>query len=129
MALLRFVLVGVANTAVYYALYLSILPFLPYVVAHLIAWTLSFLFSFFVNCYYTFRVRPTWGRLLRFPLSSIVNVGLTTFGTIFLVEVWRFDERLAPLVMGILAVPATFLVARLALADRQPSRQESAEAL
>ncbi|MGB5935460.1 MAG: GtrA family protein [Ornithinimicrobium sp.] len=92
------------------------------------AWVLSVPLSFFVNCCYTFRVRPTLGRLLRFPLSSVVNIGLTTLGTIFLVEVWGFDERLAPLVMGILAVPATFLVARLALLGRQPSRQESAEA-
>lgn len=116
--IIRFCFVGVANTAVYYAFYRLFLLALPYVVAHLLAWAISFVFSFYMNCWFTYRVKPTWGRFVMFPTSAITNVAFTTFGTVFLVESLHISEKLAPLIAGVLAIPVTFAVTRWALKGR-----------
>ncbi|GAB2483185.1 GtrA family protein [Luteococcus sediminum] len=113
--LVRFGMVGVANTAVYYLCYRLALLLMVYLAAHLLAWVLSVLFSFLMNCWFTYRVRPTWRRLLAFPASTLVNLAFTTFGSVLLVERLGVDERYATLAMGILAIPFTFAVTTLVL--------------
>lgn len=113
--LIRFGLVGIANTLVYYVCYRLGLLVLPYLAAHLIAWAISVVFSFFMNCWFTYRVRPTWRRLLAFPASTLVNLAFTTIGSVVLVEQLHVDERYATLAMGILAIPFTFAVTTLVL--------------
>lgn len=121
-ALLRFVVVGVANTAVYYLFYRLLLLGMPYVPAHLLAWSGAVVFSFFANSLFTFGVRPTWRRFLAYPLTTLVNLTFTTIGLVLLVEWVGVDERYATLIMGIAAVPVTFLLTRFVLtAGREPA--------
>ncbi len=120
----RFLLVGVANTAVHYAVYLSMWLFVPYLVAHLIAATVATSFSYLVNCYYTFQVRPTLRKFLLYPLSNLTNIGLSTLAVYVLVEGARVDSRVATILGGIMAVPATFMVSRIILMG--PARRERA---
>lgn len=117
-SLVRFGLVGVANTAVYYAFYRLGLVFLPYLVSHLGAWALSVIFSFFANCWFTYHVRPTWRRFLRFPASTLINVAFSTLGSLLLVEGFGMDKRYATLVAGVVAVPFTYVAATVALTGR-----------
>lgn len=128
--LVRFGLVGVANTLVYYVCYRLLLLFLPYLVAHLIAWALSVVFSFFMNCWFTYRVRPTWRRFLGFPLSTLVNLAFTTLGSVLLVEGVHVDQRYATLLMGILAIPFTFAVTTMVLTKgvNDPRREQGGAA-
>lgn len=113
---LRFGAVGVANTAVYYATYRLLLLALPYLGAHVLAWAVSVVGSFLLNCWFTFRVRPTVQRFLLFPASTLVNLVLTTGGSAAVVSGLGWDERYATVLMGIAAIPATFLVTRFVLA-------------
>lgn len=115
--LIRFGLVGVANTALYYGCYRLLLLVMPYLVAHLLAWAVSVVFSFFVNCWFTYRVRPTWKRFFAFPLGVLTNLAFTTIGTVILVEGFNFSEAWAPLVCGILAIPFTYAVTTFALTN------------
>ncbi|MGA4506392.1 YfhO family protein [Propionibacteriaceae bacterium G1746] len=115
---IRFGIVGVTNTLVYYAFYRLLLLALPYLGAHLIAWALSVVFSFFANCWFTYRVRPTWRRFIAFPATTLVNVAFTTFGSVILVSLFSADVRYVTLAMGILAIPFTFLVTRMVLVGR-----------
>ena len=115
----RFVLVGGANTAVYYGAYMVLLLVAPYLAAHVLAWVIALAASFLLNSYFTYRVRPTWRKALLFPLSNIPNIVMTTVGVAGLVELLHVDERLAPLIAGLLAVPATYLIARRILVTRQ----------
>jgi len=107
--------VGVANTVVYYALYRGLLLVSPYLVAHTFAFLASVVFSFFANCWFTYRVRPTWRKFLVFPSSTVVNYLFTTGGAVWAIQSWGWDVRHAPLLMGILAIPLTFVVTRCVL--------------
>lgn len=120
--LLRFGAVGVANTAVYYVAYRILLVAIPYLLAHVSAWLCSVIFSFVMNCWFTFKVRPTLRRFAAFPASSLANLVLTTFGSIVLVSHFHVDERYATLIMGILAIPATFVLTAFIL---RPSAEDA----
>lgn len=117
-ALVRYALVGVVNAATYYVVYLLALREVGYLTAHVIGLGAAMVVSFFLNCRVTFRVRPSWRRFLLYPASQAVNVAATTVGVIVLVGV-GVDERLAPLAAAVLAVPVSFLAARLVLAHHR----------
>lgn len=123
----RFGVVGVANTLSYYLCYRLLLLFLHYLAAHLGAWLLATLGSFVLNCWFVFRVRPTWRRFVRFPVAPLTNLVLSTLGSLLFVSGWGISAKWGTLLAGLLAVPFTFLAARLALTDRpQPERPADA---
>lgn len=126
-ALLRFVLVGVANTAVYYVAYRLLLLGMPYLPAHLLAFGVGVVFSFFANSFFTFRVRPTWRRFLAFPLTTVFNLVVVTVGSVLLVERLAVDERYATLAMTVVAIPVTFLLTRYVLTTKRPEPPGQAE--
>lgn len=112
--MLRFALVGVVNTGTYYGLYLALLTLLrmPYVAAHVLAFALSMVGSFFLTSYFTYRTRPTWRKFLLFPLTNAANFAVTTSGVYLLVDVWHVGSRYAPLIAAAAAIPVTFVVSR-----------------
>ncbi|MEV7865820.1 GtrA family protein [Streptomyces sp. NPDC088124] len=119
--LVRFALVGAANTGTYYAFYLLLLTRLPYVAAHLVASGLSMIGSFFLNSWFTYRTRPTWRKFLLFPLTNAANLVITTVGVYLLVDVLHLGSRYAPLIAAGGAVPVTFLVSRAIMLPRDPA--------
>jgi putative flippase GtrA len=122
---IRFAMIGVVNTATYYAMYLLFRQVMPYLVAHIVAFLLSMTGSFFLNCYFTFRTRPTVRKFLLFPLSNATNFVATSVGLYVLVQYAGMGERTAPLLAAALAIPVTFAVAQVVLVGRAP-RVESA---
>ncbi|MER6913137.1 GtrA family protein [Streptomyces sp. NPDC000594] len=120
--LIRFALVGAVNTATYYGLYLLFLLRLPYVAAHVAAFALSMVGSFFLTSYFTYRTRPTWRKFLLFPLTNAANFVLTTAGVYLLVDVLEFGDRYAPLIAAAAAIPVTFLVSRTIMLRPEPAR-------
>ncbi|GAA4854945.1 GtrA family protein [Actinomycetospora corticicola] len=125
-ALVRYALVGVVNAATYYAVYLLVLAEVGYLTAHVIGLGVAMVASFFLNCRFTFRLRPTWRRFVLYPASQAVNIAATTIGVVALVGL-GVDERIAPLAAAVLAVPASFLAARFVLArGRRPQVAEVA---
>ncbi|MFG2674415.1 GtrA family protein [Streptomyces sp. NPDC048445] len=123
--LVRFALVGVVNTGTYYGCYLALLTRLPYIAAHVGAFALSMAGSFFLNCWFTYRTRPTWRKFLLFPLTNAANFVITTGGVYLLVDLAGFSNRYAPLVAAAAAIPITFVVSRTIMlrpdAPRKPS--------
>lgn len=108
----RFGLVGVVNTATYYGMYLLFLRWLPYLVAHVAAFALSTVGSFLLNCWFTYRTRPTWRKFLLFPLTTAANFVITTGGVYVLVDLLHTGDRAAPLMAAAAAVPITFVLSR-----------------
>ncbi|MFE1750231.1 GtrA family protein [Streptomyces anandii] len=111
--ILTFAVVGAVNTAVYYGLYLLFLTRLPYLGAHVLAFALSMVGSFFLNARFTYRTRPTWRKFLLFPLTNATNFLVTTTGVYVIVDVLHAGSRLAPLLASVAAIPVTFVVSRM----------------
>lgn len=116
--LVRYGMVGVANAAVYYTTYRLVLEPVGYLAAHAMGLAVAMVVSYFLHCRFTFSVRPTWRRFLRFPWSQATNVVATTIGVVALVHL-GVGERVAPLAAAIVAVPITFLLTTVALTGRR----------
>ncbi|MGW5423130.1 GtrA family protein [Streptomyces sp. NPDC003943] len=108
----RFGLVGVVNTGTYYGLYLLFGRWVPYIVAHVLAFALSMVGSFFLTSYFTYRTRPTWKKFLLFPLTNAANFVITTVGVYVLVGLVGVDSTYAPLIAAAAAIPVTFVLSR-----------------
>ncbi|NKQ53507.1 GtrA family protein [Amycolatopsis sp. K13G38] len=113
--MIRFGLVGVVNTGTYYLLYLLFNMFLPYLAAHVCAFLLAMVGSYFLNCFFTFRTRPTLKKFLLFPLSNATNFAVTSIGLYVLVGVFHVNHVIAPLLAAAVAIPITFVIAKLVL--------------
>lgn len=126
-SVLRFALVGTLNTAVYYVIYVPALLVLPYLPAHVLAWLVAFVGSFFANCHFTYRVLPTWGRFFRYPLVAVAQLAASSVGVALLVEGVHADERVAPLIAGVLIIPITYAMASYALKKPRKGVAEGAD--
>jgi putative flippase GtrA len=113
--MLRFAAVGVVNTAIYYGLYLLLQTAVPYMAAHVAATFVAMACSYLMNCWLTFHVRPSWRTFALFPLSNATSFCITTITLPLAVEWMGVDQKLAPLLVGVLAIPATYVVAQLIL--------------
>lgn len=112
---IKFCLVGLVNTSVSYVVYLGLRLVMAYMVAFVLGWVVGVVVSFLLNCYFTYRVKPTWRGFLLFPLSSIPNIVLSSAGVLLMVEVFGWDQRIAPLIATVLAVPVSYAIARTIL--------------
>lgn len=113
----HFCLIGLINTAVYYVFYRLFLPITPYLIAHIFAWFIATLISYFLNAKYTFNVRPSLRTLTRFPISSLVNLIVSTLASGILVSGMQIDQRWGTLIGGIIAIPFTFFTARIIMSE------------
>ena len=111
-----FAAIGFVNTAIYYAGYLTLHHLgTPYLTAHVTATLFAMLWSYFLNCKLTFRIRPSWKTFFLFPLSNLANFVITTLGMRLAVEQLGLDERVAPLTVAVVAIPITYVVAHYLL--------------
>lgn len=121
--MVRFALVGAVNTGTYFGLYLALLTWLPYVAAHVLAFLLSMVGSFFLTSYFTYRTRPTWRKFLLFPLTNAANFVVTTCGVYLLVDVLHLSSRYSPLIAQASAIPITFVVSRMIMLRPDPAER------
>lgn len=115
---LRFAGVGAANTGVHYATYLCLLVIMPYPLAHGLAGLVATCGSYFLNCRFTFHIRPTMAGFVVYPLSTLVNLTASTALVLLGVEVFGVDSRYAGLAAGIAVFPVTFVTTRQVLTRR-----------
>jgi len=116
--IVRFGLVGVVNTGVYYGCYLLFCLVVPIMAAHVLAFGVAMVGSYFLSCYFTFRTKPTWRKFLLFPLSNATNFVVSTAGLYLLVHWLDVDSRIAPLIAAAAAIPFTFVIAQFVLVNR-----------
>lgn len=116
--LIRFGFVGVLNTGIYFAFYLLLHQAIPYLLAHVVATGIAMVFSYFLNCFITFRISPSWKTFLLFPLSNAFNFVITTVGLKMSVQWLGIDERIAPLPVAVLAIPVTYVATHFLMMGR-----------
>jgi putative flippase GtrA len=113
----RFVIVGFINTCNYYVLFLffnNIVPF-HYMAAHIVSFLISMVGSFYLNSYFTYKIKPTLKKFLQFPLTYIVNITVSSAAIYIFVVLLNLDENISPLLASVLAIPFTFVISKLIL--------------
>lgn len=115
----KFVLVGGINTLNYYLVYLLLLKVIevPYLLSHITGFLFSFIISYYLNCYFVYRVKPTWRKFVSFPLTQVVNMGMQTFLLWLFVDIYHWSAVYAPLVGLVVTIPITFILSKYILKD------------
>ncbi|MFL0194664.1 YfhO family protein [Clostridium sp. WILCCON 0269] len=108
---MRFAVIGVINTIHYYVWYRILLWLqIPYVLSHTIAFIISMIGSYFLNCFFTFRTKPTFRKFISYPLTTLSNYIISTVSLVLLVNLFNIASSVAALLASILPIPITFMV-------------------
>ncbi|HDB2882010.1 TPA: flippase GtxA [Staphylococcus aureus] len=117
--ILKFIIVGGINTLNYYVVYLLLLKLLhiEYMISHITGFLVAFVISYYLNCYFVYRVKPTWRKFISFPITQIVNVSLQTVLLYVFVSWLNFPAEIAPFAGLIITIPITFILSKWILKD------------
>ena len=114
--ILKFIIVGGINTLNYYVVYLLLLKLLhiEYMISHITGFIVAFVI---LNCYFVYRVKPTWRKFISFPITQIVNVSLQTVLLYVFVSWLNLPAEIAPFAGLIITIPITFILSKWILKD------------
>ncbi|HCY8120592.1 TPA: flippase GtxA [Staphylococcus aureus] len=117
--ILKFIIVGGINTLNYYVVYLLLLKLLhiEYMISHITGFLVAFVISYYLNCYFVYRVKPTWRKFISFPITQIVNVSLQTVLLYVFVSWLNLPAEIAPFAGLIITIPITFILSKWILKD------------
>lgn len=117
--ILKFIIVGGINTLNYYVVYLLLLKLLhiEYMISHITGFIVAFVISYYLNCYFVYRVKPTWRKFISFPITQIVNVSLQKVLLYVFVSWLNLPAEIAPFAGLIITIPITFVLSKWILKD------------
>ncbi|HHR7599288.1 TPA: flippase GtxA [Staphylococcus aureus] len=117
--ILKFIIVGGINTLNYYVVYLLLLKLLhiEYMISHITGFIVAFVISYYLNCYFVYRVKPTWRKFISFPITQLVNVSLQTVLLYVFVSWLNLPAEIAPFAGLIITIPITFILSKWILKD------------
>ncbi|XLO61266.1 flippase GtxA [Staphylococcus aureus] len=117
--ILKFIIVGGINTLNYYVVYLLLLKLLhiEYMISHITGFLVAFVISYYLNCYFVYRVKTTWRKFISFPITQIVNVSLQTVLLYVFVSWLNLPAEIAPFAGLIITIPITFILSKWILKD------------
>ncbi|HFV7462614.1 TPA: flippase GtxA [Staphylococcus aureus] len=117
--ILKFIIVGGINTLNYYVVYLLLLKLLhiEYMISHITGFMVAFVISYYLNCYFVYRVKPTWRKFISFPITQIVNISLQTVLLYVFVSWLNLPAEIAPFAGLIITIPITFILSKWILKD------------
>ena len=117
--ILKFIIVGGINTLNYYVVYLLLLKLLhiEYMISHITGFLVAFVISYYLNCYFVYRVKPTWRKFISFPITQIVNISLQTVLLYVFVSWLNLPAEIAPFAGLIITIPITFILSKWILKD------------
>lgn len=117
--ILKFIIVGGINTLNYYVVYLLLLKLLhiEYMISHITGFIVAFVISYYLNCYFVYRVKPTWRKFISFPITQLVNVSLQTVLLYVFVSWLNLPAEIAPFAGLVITIPITFVLSKWILKD------------
>ncbi|MDK9863210.1 GtrA family protein [Staphylococcus equorum] len=117
--IIKFIIVGGINTLNYYIVYLILLKLidLNYLVSHVSGFMVSFIISYYLNCHFVYKVKPTWRKFIQFPLTQVVNMRMQTLLLYIFVQWFHISSVIAPFAGLIITIPITFVLSKYILKD------------
>ena len=123
---LQFGLVGVSNTIISYLLYVVTLLLVSksgvkfdYIIANIVSWLLSVLWSFYWNNKFVFKKeegekRNIWAALFKTYVSyGFTGLILNTILSVLWVSVLHISKMLAPIINLVISIPINFFMNKL----------------
>ncbi|HHV8920342.1 TPA: flippase GtxA [Staphylococcus aureus] len=117
--ILKFIIVGGINTLNYYVVYLLLLKllYIEYMISHITGFIVAFVISYYLNCYFVYRVKPTWRKFISFPITQLVNASLQTVLLYVFVSWLNLPAEIAPFAGLVITIPITFVLSKWILKD------------
>jgi len=115
---LRFAVVGVVATCIHYGLYYVLQKHINVNIAYTIGYLLSFVCNFYLTSYFTFRVKPSFGKLFGLGGAHAVNYLLQ----IVLLNIFLYigiNKVIAPIPVYAIVVPVNFLLVRFVFTKKR----------
>ena len=118
---LQFGLVGVSNTIISYLLYVVTLLLVKfdYIIANIVSWLLSVLWSFYWNNKFVFKKeegekRNIWAALFKTYVSyGFTGLILNNILSVLWVSVLHISKMLAPIINLVISIPINFFMNKL----------------
>ncbi|MFO1305809.1 MAG: GtrA family protein [Burkholderiales bacterium] len=117
----RFLLAGVFNTALTYAIYVLLLRFVPYAVAFTLAYVMGILVSYALNARFVFRRQASWKSFVRFPFVYVAQYLAGLLLVSLLVEWLSVPAWLAPVAALAVTIPLTYVLSRAVFSGARPT--------
>ena len=109
---IKFVIVGITNTALSYVIYLLLILFMPYSIAYSISYVLGIPLSYILNSLFVFYERFSLKKIVQYPIVYLVQFIINFIFMHFLIDLASIDQMLAPIIVTAVSVPITFLLSK-----------------
>lgn len=122
----RFAFVGGVATGINYGTYVLLnwkFPHINATLAYLLAFCVSIICNYILSSYFTFRVKPSAPRAMKFLTAHLINL----VNELLLLNLWLWlgvPKIYAPLPVFVVAFPINFFMVRFALRGRLRSTRE-----
>lgn len=110
-----YIVVGIVNTLLTYALYLGLFALVSYPIAFTVSYSVGVLISYFANSRLSFRSQYSWLRMARYAFIQVTLYLLSLGGLIIMVEHFYISSWLAPLLVAGTIAMLGFILGRLAV--------------
>jgi putative flippase GtrA len=107
---LKFGIIGVINTVNHQILYFMFKTFMPLSLAHLLGMAISMIGSFYMNCYFTYKQKPTFKKAVLFPMTYLPTLIGSTIGVVILELIDFIPENYISLVATLAMIPFSYLI-------------------
>jgi putative flippase GtrA len=107
---IRYVAVGLVNTALTYGVFVLCLRLMPYQVAYTVAYVLGIGTSYVLQSWLAFREPLSWKKAIQYPGVYVVQYILGLFFLSVLVTYLMIAPEIASLVNIVLTIPITFFL-------------------
>lgn len=112
---LKFLFVGGLNTVITYLIYLLFIIYFQYKIAYGIAYVVGIVSSYLMNSMFVFKARLSIRTMIKFPLVYLLQFIISILLLYFCVDFININEKLAPLIVIAITIPATFLLSKYIL--------------
>lgn len=110
---IKFVVVGIVNTASTYLIYLMLLNVLSYTLSYTVSYICGIFISYVLNSYYVFKEEFNYKKMIQYPLVYVVQYVINAVMLYLLVDYLKLEKEYAPLVVILLTIPITYIFSRL----------------
>ena len=115
----RFIVSGVLNTLITYAIYLYLLQQISYQISYTFSYVSGILISYLLNRAFVFKDHRGLRSIFLFPLIYAIQY---SFGILLLwlfIDLAKLSDKLAPIVVAIVTLPMTYALSRFVFLGRK----------